>query len=171
MKKTLSIIIWSLLLIGTLTNCNPTSSAHRASNCAVKITQGVYGRVFWISGNQMPGLGMNDKKSKKDQEATKPVKRQLLIYPLMSRTQLQMSGQLFQVPTSKPFAKTMADEDGCFQIKLPPGKYSIFTLEEDRGQQYVFANLFDGQGNANPVEVKSSKLSELNIKINYKAVF
>ncbi|OJJ16859.1 hypothetical protein BKI52_32285 [marine bacterium AO1-C] len=155
-----------------MASCNPKSSSYKVSNCAVKISQGVYGRVFWVAGNQMPVIGVKPKKKdSKGNQQTKPVKRQLLVYPLMSRNQLQASGRLFQVPNTKPFATTMADEDGCFQLKLPPGRYSIFTQEEDKGQKFVFANIFDGQGNVNPVEVKSMKLTELNIKINYKAVF
>jgi len=173
MKKILllNIFCWSLVLMTI--SCNPNSSSYRVSNCAVKINQGVYGRVFWMAGNQMPGIGIGPpkQKSKDDKQKTKPVKRQLLVYPLMSRSQLQVSGRLFQVPEAKPFATTLSDEDGCFQLKLPPGKYSVFTLEEDKGQKHMFANIFDGQGNANPIEVKSMALTELNININYKAVF
>ncbi|HAS43612.1 MAG TPA: hypothetical protein DCS93_24240 [Microscillaceae bacterium] len=173
MKKALLVNIFCCLLVFMATGCSPNSSSYRVSNCAVKINQGVYGRVFWVAGNQMPVIGVKPpkEKSKADNQRTKPVKRQLLVYPVMSMSQLKPNGRLFQMPDTKPFATAMADEDGCFQLKLPPGKYSVFTLEEDQGQKRIFANIFDGQGHANPVEVKRMELTELNIKINYKAVF
>lgn len=167
------------MFLGTIaTSCNQKSSPNRMSNCAVKITQGVYGRVFWVTGNLMPSVGKKPKKRKPQKNKPKqnnlngkPVIRQLWFYSLMSRSKLKTEGRLYKIPEAKPVAVTTSDEDGCYQIKLPPGQYSVFTVEETNGQKKLFANIFDGQGNVNPIEVKSRDLTELNIKINYKAVF
>lgn len=161
--------LWFIFL-ETMAGCSQKYSSNRISNCAVKITQGVYGRVFWVGGNQMP-VATGNKKPENGvslgQNRPKPVKRVLWVYPIIHRNQLVKTGKLYQKPTMKSVAKTLADEDGCFQLSLQPGKYSVFT-EEKNG---FFANMFDGKGNVNPVEVKTRDLTELNIKINYKAVF
>ena len=65
-------------------------------------------------------------------------------------------------------AQLKTNKEGYFQCKLPPGKYSIFTLEED-GK--FFANLFDGEGNITPFEVKKGEVTRYDISINYKAAF
>lgn len=156
-------ILFFLLIVGTMvpTGCSQKSNANQMSSCAVKIAQGIYGRVFWQQGNQMPGP------SKNKTNGAKPVKRQILVYPLINRSQLVQAGGLYQMPAQKPIAKTESDKDGCFQLKLPAGKYSVFT-QEKKG---LFANMFDGQGNVSPVLVKNGDLTELNITINYKAFF
>lgn len=168
MKYIYLLSVLCVFLGTTTTSCNQKSSPNRMSNCAVKISQGVYGRVFWVTGNLMPKVGEKPKKRKQNK---KPVVRQLWFYPLMLKSKLKTEGRLYKLPDSKPVAVTTSDEDGCYQIKLPPGRYSVFTVEETNGQKKLFANMFDGQGNVNPIEVKTRDLTELNIKINYKAVF
>lgn len=163
MKHTLITMSLALGLISALTGCNPNGSAHRVSNCAVKITQGVYGRVFWVSGNQMPSPNNKGKNA----QAGAPISREIWVYPLTQSNQLNKNGKLYQVPVDAPLAKVTADKDGCFQLSLAAGKYSVFTLEKEG----LFANIFDGKGNVNPVEVKSKNISEVNININYKAVY
>lgn len=163
MKHTFVTMSLALVFLSILLGCSPDGSAYKVSNCAVKITQGIYGRVFWVSGNQMPVL---PRKGKNNQAAA-PVSREVWVYRLMQESQLNKNGRLYQKPTEAPLAKTTADKDGCFQVSLPSGSYSVFTLEKEG----LFANMFDGKGNINPVEVKGGNISEVNININYKAVY
>ncbi|EAY28562.1 lipoprotein, putative [Microscilla marina ATCC 23134] len=158
--------LWLTLTIA-LVGCSPRNNASRVSNCAVKITQGIYGRVFWVGGNQMPGPVKKGKRKEKNAPAGNPVAREVWVYPLMQTSQLNKNEGLYQKPATAPLAKTTADKDGCFQLPLAPGKYSIFTLEKDG----LFANIFDGKGNVHPVEVKSNNITEVNININYKAAY
>jgi hypothetical protein len=52
-------------------------------------------------------------------------------------------------------------------VELPPGKYSVFTVEEEG----LYANEYDSDGNMFPVEVLDGEFTEVTIKINYKAAF
>ncbi|MEO0099758.1 MAG: carboxypeptidase-like regulatory domain-containing protein [candidate division WOR-3 bacterium] len=61
----------------------------------------------------------------------------------------------------------ITDQNGYFFLALPPGEYSLFVRE--RGLFY--ANLFDGDGFIFPVRVEKGKVTEVNIKIDYKATY
>ncbi|MTI24563.1 hypothetical protein E1163_06360 [Fulvivirga kasyanovii] len=75
--------------------------------------------------------------------------------------------QLYKEVPSELIKTVETDENGNFTVQLAPGRYSVFTKEEDG----LFANVFDGEGNVNPVTVKQGEMTELNIDINYKAVY
>lgn len=124
------------------------------------LNQGLKGQVLWLEGNFMPGPGQ-DKKGE-------PVKREIYIYEVINAKQLQEKGnQLYAMPDQKPVAIAQSDSSGLFEISLPEGKYSVFTKEEGG----LFANLFDGEMNLNPVLIEPQKFKEIVIKINYKAVY
>ncbi|HAH36991.1 MAG TPA: hypothetical protein DCL81_10860 [Algoriphagus sp.] len=78
-----------------------------------------------------------------------------------------MEGTLFQSISGEPITMVTTDEEGRYLLELAPGRYSIFTREEDG----LFANIFDGDGNIQPVTVKKGEWTLLDIVINYKAVF
>ncbi len=61
----------------------------------------------------------------------------------------------------------VSDKDGYFSIALLPGEYSLFVREEGS----FYANLFDGEGFVFPVKVEKGKMSEVNIRIDYKATY
>ncbi len=61
----------------------------------------------------------------------------------------------------------ITDQNGYFFLALSPGEYSLFVRE--RGLFY--ANLFDGDGFIFPVRVEKGKVTEVNIKIDYKATY
>ncbi len=124
------------------------------------LNQGLQGQVLWLEGNFMPGPGQ-DKKGK-------PVKREIYIYEVINAKNLQEKGnQLYEMPDQKPIAITQSDSEGMFEVTLPVGKYSVFTKEEGG----LFANLFDGEMNLNPVLIEPQNFKEIVIKINYKAVY
>lgn len=124
------------------------------------LNQGIKGQVLWLEGNFMPGPGQ-DKKGE-------PVVREIYIYSVINKAEMKEKGnQLYEMPNQKPIAITKSDENGIFEVALPAGKYSVFTKEAGG----LFANLFDGQMNLNPVDVEKGKFTEVDIKINYKAVY
>jgi hypothetical protein len=128
--------------------------------------QGIKGQVVWLEGNLMPSVGeeppLNPKKGK-------PVQRTLFLYEATEKDQTVpgKSAVFYNQINSKLVKKVATEEDGSFKVNLPPGKYSIFVLEEDG----YFASTFDGQGIINPVIVEPQKYTEIVIEINYKAAY
>ena len=55
---------------------------------------------------------------------------------------------------SKLIISTLTDKNGDFCVELPEGKYSIMVREEGKG---LWANIFDGEENIFPFEVKKEK--------------
>lgn len=122
--------------------------------------QGIKGKVVWVSGNQMPGPG------RKATEAT-GIKREILIYEPTLMNEAVRNGSLYSEIRTKIVTQTTSKEDGSFRIKLPPGEYSVF-IRENEG---YFANLFDGKGRINIIEVKRGQFSEVTIRVDYQAAY
>ncbi|PZX55556.1 carboxypeptidase regulatory-like domain-containing protein [Algoriphagus chordae] len=131
--------------------------------------QGVVGLVTWQEGNQMPMITEEAKKGKKDKRITvgDPIKRTVRVYPLIKISDVTLENGLFQSVAAKPITEIETDEDGRYSVNLSPGRYSILTVEEDG----LFANIFDGEGNIQPVTVKDGEWTLLDIVVNYKAAF
>lgn len=127
--------------------------------------QGITGTVTWLEGNQMPMMTESGEASSKI--SPKPVKRTLRIYPLIKFSDLKMEEGLFTAVAEKPILEVETNESGVYSAQLSPGRYSVFTVEENG----LFANIFDGDGNVNPVTVKENEWTLLDVVVNYKAVF
>jgi hypothetical protein len=128
--------------------------------------QGITGQITWLEGNHMPTVSDLGKESKKESKGI-PVKRTIRIYPLLKISDMSLEDGLFKSLAAKPISEIETDESGKYILKLSPGRYSVFTVEEDG----LFANTFDGEGNVQPVTVKEGEWALLDIVINYKAVF
>lgn len=130
--------------------------------------QGVSGQVTWLEGNQMPGIKSEDQ-IPNPIETTKgnPVVRVIKVYPLVNMADTKLADGLFQAVAGNPIAEVTSDENGAYSLVLPPGKYSLFTVEEDG----LFANSFDGNGNIEPLIIKKGEWQKRDIVINYKAYF
>ena len=96
-----------------------------------------------------------------------PVQREVYVCKLTKTSQVTQSNDFFQVPDEIIIKKISSDDKGWFSCELPPGKYSLFTKEEDG----LFANIFDGESNINPVTVEKGEITECTITINYKAYY
>ena len=121
--------------------------------------QGIEGMIVFESGNQMPGPGVQ-------REPAKGVKRELLIYPLLTASELEGEGNGFYAEPAEPPLKTVSSgEDGRFRVYLPAGEYSLLVREKDK----LYANLQDGEGHVFPVEVAPGEMLEVEFKINYAA--
>lgn len=127
--------------------------------------QGIIGQVYWMEGNQMPII-VEDGEEPIKQEQSK-VQRTVRIYELTRLNQLDQSNGLFSNPPTNLVAEVTSDENGQFKVGLPPGIYSVFTVEEDG----LFASIFDREMNVNPVEITEEEWVILNIRIDYKAFF
>lgn len=127
--------------------------------------QGITGTVTWVEGNQMPMVSESSDTPSKN--VAKPVKRTVRVYPLIQFEDLKVENGLYTAIAEKPLTEVETDEKGRYSVQLSPGRYSIFIVEESG----LFANIFDGEGNVQPVTVKESEWTLLDIEVNYKAAY
>ncbi|WP_186754300.1 carboxypeptidase regulatory-like domain-containing protein [Echinicola salinicaeni] len=128
-------------------------------------TQGIMGQVYWVEGNLMPTI--SDDNNVPEKPPKEKVKRKIRIYERTHINEAKMGDLLFTEIETPMVAEIETEEDGSFVIGLPPGAYSIFTVEEDG----YFANVFDLDTYIQPVEVIDGEWSQLEILINYKAAY
>ncbi len=126
------------------------------------IKQGVFGKVLWLEGNVMPSPDAPNR------GAGRAAVRTLQIYELTYLNQVEGQSPLFTKINTKLVATVKSNKEGYFQCQLKPGKYSIFTLEDDG---HRFANLFEGNGEIAAFEVKAKAVTTYSITINYKAFY
>jgi len=95
-----------------------------------------------------------------------PVKREVFIYEYTTYKDVEVSSinsTFYKKINTKLVARTTSDNEGFFEVKLNPGKYSVFAKEE----RLLYANSFDGVGGINPITVEISKISEDKFEINH----
>lgn len=138
--------------------------------CACRPTkpesQGIRGQVYWVEGNLMPQVGEDGSVSQERDQKSK-VARRLVIHALTTLDQLHVGDYLIGSIGTELITEVKTEADGSFEIELPIGRYSVFTVEEEG----FFANVFDRDNHVNPVEVKKGEWSFLEIIINYRAVY
>ncbi|MFD3001283.1 carboxypeptidase regulatory-like domain-containing protein [Pontibacter toksunensis] len=138
----------------------------QATNAAAQgqqapIEQGITGRVIEKSGNQMPSPDAPPSKGK-------GVERTVYVYELTNGSQATTTDGVFHTNIQTNLVTQVnTDADGNFAVSLKPGRYSLFTKEE----QGLYANLFDGQNNIFPVEVQEGQVTEVEFVINYNASY
>jgi hypothetical protein len=138
------------------------------NSCAVvkdgkpSIVQGVFGQVREVRGNQMPSPDV------KVSGGGVPVLRTVQIYQLTHIKNTEGQSPLFTSVKTVLVGSVKTDKSGYFQCKLPAGKYSIFTKEED-GK--LFASLSAGDGQLTPFEVKENEITRYDIMINHRAAY
>ena len=150
------------LLFLLVTNSFLMISCGGVKNGKTTIKQGVFGQVVWVQGNMMPSPDFPLRGS------GKPVRRMIRIYELTNVSQVDGDAPLYSSVKSTLLLTVKSDKNGHYQAKLLPGKYSIFTVEDD-GK--LFANSFNEKGMINSVEVKMDEVTVFNININYKAYY
>jgi len=156
----------SLLLI--LLNFSGLSYSQKNKNttvvslCRKNIKEGIRGKIIMQMGNQMPSPGSPPKISN-------GVARTIGIFAL-TRLEDTEAGQkigFYKKIKTKRIAQIKSRKDGCFAIKLPPGRYSLFVRE--KGEWY--ANSFGGEGEIFEIVIKSNEITETEFRINHSAYF
>ncbi|EJF11770.1 hypothetical protein [Pontibacter sp. BAB1700] len=168
-----------LLLIGLsllLTTCNGTQGTSGQEGEAqdtqqelktqtgqqMQIKQGIRGQILWEAGNQMPSPDAPPSSGRKG------VERTVYIYELTNSSQTTSKDGVFHTAIKTNLIKQVkTDANGNFAISLEPGRYSLFTKEQDG----LFANLFDGEMNIFPVEVKEGEVTTVEFLVNYDAFY
>ena len=123
---------------------------------------GLKGYVYLVKGNQMPSP---------DKLPSKPagLETELYIHALTSLSDVTREGTSAFYNEVKTALITVAktDADGAFSVKLPPGTYSLFVKKDGK----YYSNMFDGNNNIFPVEVTTGKMTEVDFKADYDAVY
>jgi hypothetical protein len=122
--------------------------------------EGIQGQVFWVSGNQMPGPG-------KSIPPEQGVTREIVVYKAATMQDVEQKDLFFTSVKTELVTKALSKSDGSFKIKLPPGRYSVFTQE----QKGLFANIIDQNGCVSCVEVRPKKYSWVAITVDYEAAY
>lgn len=151
-KIVLNLFLFSLITL-TLMYCKPY----------VPEGQGIIGTITWIEGNQMPKIQSGEN----TEETAKKVERTVQIFPLTNISDVKVEDGLITAIASKKVKEVKTDGTGKYAVDLSPGRYSVLTVEENG----LFASIFDGEGNIQPVTVKENEWTLLNILINYKAYY
>jgi hypothetical protein len=123
---------------------------------------GIEGYIFRISGNRMPSP---------DAKLSPPkgVKAVLYIYQLTTLKQVTKLGEsaFYSSIGTKLVQTVTSDESGYFFVSLPTGEYSLFTKKD----ALFYANNFDGDNHIAPVRVVVHKVTQVNVNIDYDAVY
>ena len=123
---------------------------------------GLEGYIFRISGNRMPSP---------DAKLSPPkgIKAELYIFELTSLNQVVRQGEtaFYSSIRTKLVQTVTSDDTGYFFASLSPGEYSLFTKKD----ALYYANNFDGDNHIAPVRVVSHKLTQVNVNIDYDAVY
>ncbi|MEM9982610.1 MAG: carboxypeptidase-like regulatory domain-containing protein, partial [Bacteroidota bacterium] len=129
------------------------------------IEQGVAGKVIWVEGNRMPSESIDGKPVREEEVG---ITREIHVYPLAKMMQVQVVEDVFYTnfPT-KPIATTLSDEQGCFEVALDAGSYTL-VVKEKKG---FYGNLFDGEGHIYPITVKPNGVTTVRFKVDYMATY
>ncbi len=137
-------------------------SVSKTLEAQTAIRQGIAGKVLWESGNRMPSPDAPQRSGRRG------VQRTVYVYALTKASQATAQDGVFYTDIkTKLVAQAATDADGNFSLPLEPGHYSLFT-KEDKG---LYANLFDGDNNIFPVEVKEGQVTSVEFLVNYNATY
>ena len=127
----------------------------------VTITQGVWGNVWFWEGNFQPIIDP-------DQATITPVVREIFVYEPVHYSTVEHAGVGYDPSSinSNLITTLYSDDDGFYQVELPPGKYSFFAREDT----VFYANGMDGEGHILPATVTENNVTKRQIDIDYKAV-
>ena len=125
----------------------------------VTVGEGIYGTLIQAEGNCMPGVDWENTTCK-----NYPVKRKIMIYERTKYDQVEQKDWVFYTEIKTKFiAAVESNDEGFYEIKLSPGKYSVFI--EEKG--LLYGRTFDSEGYISSVEVESGKSIKHNLMIDY----
>lgn len=77
-----------------------------------------------------------------------------------------MGGVFYDVGT-RLAAKAETDAQGNFSLRLKPGRYSVLIGKDT----LFYANIIDGQGYLNPVEVRKGEPNRIGLRADWDAKY
>ena len=138
--------------------CEDTPELPPRNAARVSVTQGLWGDVWFWEGDFMPTCPSG---------SVVAVGREMRIHELASLSDVVRDGfgAFYSQVNTSLVATVWSDADGFFQAALPPGQYSVFSVEDS----LLYANGFDGVGHIFPVEVKDGEVTGVTFNITYLA--
>ncbi len=126
----------------------------------ITITQGVWGNVWFWSGNFMPVHPTG---------TITPVRRRIFVYEATHWDSADRATRpvFFTSIHSRLIAQTESNSTGFYQVPLPPGKYSFFVLEDT----LFYASEVDSAGDLTAATVLSNNVTKRQIDLQYQAGF
>ncbi|MBN3582844.1 carboxypeptidase regulatory-like domain-containing protein [Algoriphagus aestuarii] len=152
MKTRSTYLMIFMILIG-MTYCKPYQPEG----------QGLVGTITWLEGNMMPAIQDGEDPEKNAEK----VERTVQIFPLTNVSDVKVENGLITSIATQKIKEVKTDGSGKYAIDLSPGRYTVVTVEEGG----LFANIFDGEGNIQPITIKENEWTLLDIQINYKAFY
>lgn len=138
---------------------NNTTELRKHNEGKITISEGIAGTLTLIEGDCMPAGGGLENTCKEY-----PVKRKIMIYEYTLISQAEKDkGSFYTKVNTKLMATAECDKEGFYQVKIAPGKYSLFI--EEKGKLY--ASGLDGYGWLNPVTVEAGKVANGNLRLSY----
>jgi hypothetical protein len=124
--------------------------------------QGVEGYLYKVSGNQMPSPDIKP-------APPRGIRGTLLVYQLTNSSQAikKEGSQFYSSVSTRLVKKIQTNNIGYFNVQLAPGKYSIFIQKAS----LLYANRFDSQNNIAPIEVIPGRMSRIEVRMDYNAVY
>ncbi|MBS1607028.1 MAG: hypothetical protein JST42_30520 [Bacteroidetes bacterium] len=131
---------------------------------------GICGTVYAIGGNRMPAPNRRRVDSATPKHPSHGVKATVYIYSLTSDSQVVHADPTHYRAILTPLiSRVGTDENGKFQVFLPPGTYSVFTK---KGVLF-YASQRDEKNHIAPVEVLPGKMTQVSCSVesDHKAVY
>ena len=141
-----------ILLLGCLT-INKQSKG--------QIEQGIQGRILELKGNLMP------QKGKSLPQGSGYAAKLYIFEPTTLQSAVQVSGNIFNMPSTKLIGSFASDSLGNFKVQLKPGKYSVFVGY----QNGYYATSFNQLNELGIVQVLPGTFAHLEVIISAKASY
>jgi hypothetical protein len=97
-----------------------------------------------------------------------PVQREVRVYEATRYDSVvSTGGGFYRAIATRLVAITRSNRTGFYQVSLPPGKYSLFVLEDS----LYYANHTDYAGHIQPGTVAADQITKVQIDITYRAAY
>jgi len=152
------------------------SRANDQASGALNQESGISGTVYRLSGNHMPAP---NRRPRPIVDSARPgVKATVCIFELTSDNQVVRAGSGNSGTSNSPYYQAVlthlirqieTDDQGHFQVVLPPGTYSVFTKKGN----LFYATQRDEKNNIAPVKVLPGKITRIqcSVESDHKVVY
>jgi hypothetical protein len=141
--------------------CQSAGTAYppRNDDC-VTIAEGLWGDVWFWDGDFMPVCPAG---------SVTPAVREIRIHQVARLDDVTPGPRAsFYASVHTPLVATVqSDRFGFFEAELPPGAYSVFSVEDT----LLYASGFGGEGEINPAEVLPGRVTSVRFDITWRASF